>query len=118
MTRNRALIIVAALIVVAGGVFFLVRGSGGQGQQVTLSVTVKGTTMEPEQLVVKQNDQVTMTVTTDRDEEIHLHGYDISLQARAGQPVTRTFRADKTGSFDIEIEDLKKEIGSLKVEPR
>ena len=34
-----------------------------------------------------------------------------------GDTVTRTFTADKTGSFQIEIEDTSTEIGSLEVQP-
>ena len=35
-----------------------------------------------------------------------------------GQPATKTFTADKTGSFEIEIEDSSTRLGELEVQPR
>jgi hypothetical protein len=115
------LLIVAAVVVVflaVGGYLVFGRGSGA-GQPRTLAVSVTGTTMTPNQLSVSAGDRVTMSVTVDKKEEIHLHGYDIKFQAtKAGDTVTQTFTADKTGSFDIEIEDTSTQVGTLEVRPR
>lgn len=116
-------IVVIAAVVVAfvgvGGYLIFGRSAGGAGQPRTFDVTVNGTTMTPDRLSVQQNDTVTVNITTDRKEEIHLHGYDVKFEAEgAGDPVTHTFKADRTGSFDIEIEDTGTGIGSLNVNPR
>ena len=59
-----------------------------------------GTKMSPEKVTATQNQQVTFNVTADKQEEIHLHGYDIKFEVGgAGQTVTHSFKADKTGSF-------------------
>lgn len=117
MTRNRGLIIAAvvAVFVVAGG-YLALRPQGGPGRAVTLNISVKGDTMSPDDPSAGQNDTVTMTVTADRKEEIHLHGYDIKFEIEGpGRSVTKTFRADKTGKFPIEIEDTGRELGDLTV---
>lgn len=38
----------------------------------------------------------------DADDEFHLHGYDLSATATAGQETTIEFTADQLGSFDLE----------------
>ena len=38
----------------------------------------------------------------DADDEFHLHGYDLSANATAGQEVSIDFTADQLGSFDLE----------------
>ena len=119
MTRNR--VIVLAVIVVAflaiGG-FLIATSIGGGGNPVTISLTVSGSTMTPGDSSAKQGDQVTMTVTADKAEEIHLHGYDLQFQVpSAGGSVTHTFTADRTGTFPIEIEQTSTEVGNLKVSP-
>jgi len=118
MQRDRILIVavVVAVFLTAGGVL-IYRTVGGGGRDVTLDVTVTGTTMSPSDLVVKQGDRVTKTVTTDKAEEIHLHEYDIKFAGEPGKKVTHTFTADKTGKHSIEIEDTGTEIGKLTVNP-
>lgn len=118
MQRNRMLIVavVVAVFVVAGGVL-IYRTVGGGGRDVTLDVNVTGSTMSPADLTVKRGDHVTMSVTTDRAEDIHLHEYDIKFAGEPGKKVTHTFTADKTGEHMIEIEDTSTEIGKLIVNP-
>jgi len=119
--RPASVAIIAAVVVVflaAGGYLIFGRGSGGGGKPVTVNVSVTGTTMQPPTITVHQGDKVTANVTADRKEEIHFHGYDIIFNVeKAGDTVTHTFTADKSGNFDIEIEDTGTGIGSLVVQP-
>lgn len=108
--------VVLALFILAGG-FLIVRSIGGGGANVTLDVSITGSTMSPSTLTVKQGDHVTMNVTTDKAEEIHLHEYDIKFEGEPGKKVTHTFTAGITGDHTIEIEDTGTEIGKLTVNP-
>ncbi len=118
MSRNRAILLaVVVVLFVAAGAFFVVRGTGGGGRDVSLDLKVTGANMQPSDPSARLNDRVTMTVTTDKDEEIHLHGYDIAFECKAGKPLTKTFKADKTGPFEIEIEDTSQKLGQLTVNP-
>jgi uncharacterized protein YxeA len=107
---------VVAVFVIAGGVL-IYRTIGGGGANVTLDITVTGNTMSPAKPAVKQGDHVTMTVTTDKTEDIHLHDYDIQFAGEPGKKVTHSFTADKTGPHLIEIEDTGQELGNLTVNP-
>lgn len=73
--------------------------------------------MSPSTLQAHQNDTVTITVTSDQDGEVHLHEYDIHFETRAGQPVSHTFKADKTCTCDIEWESTSTALGQLVVSP-
>ena len=120
--RRGTVVIVAVVVVLflAGGAYLLFgRGSGAAAQTRTFDVTVSGSTMTPSQIAVHEGDRVTLSFTIDKPEEVHLHGYDIMFSAeQPGQKVTKTFTADKTGSFDIEIEQTSTQIGSLRGDPR
>jgi hypothetical protein len=120
LSRTGAFVIAAVVvvIVVVGAVLVGRSAAGPSGGAKTLSVSVTGDKMSPDNLSANQNAQVTMHVTADKKEEIHLHGYDIKFEVpAAGQTVTHSFKADKTGSFEIEIEDTSTHLGQLNVSP-
>jgi hypothetical protein len=116
MSRNRIAVVIGVLVVfvIVGGILIYARSTGGQ--PVTLNVTVTGAkTMNPSDLSAHQNDSVTINITSDTDGEVHLHGYDIIFATKAGQTVSKTFKADKTGKFDIEWESTSTGLGTLAV---
>ena len=120
MNRIGAFVIAAVVlvIVVVGGFVVLRNGGSSAAGPKTLSVSITGTTMSPNKLGATQNQQITLQVTADKKEEIHLHGYDIHFEVGgAGQTVTHSFKADKTGSFEIEIENTSSHLGELDVTP-
>ena len=117
MSRYRASIVIAvvAIFVAVGGVLIFANQNAG-GKNVTLNVTVSAAkSMSPSDLSAHHNDTVTINVTSDTDGEVHLHGYDIHFDTKAGQVVTQTFKADKTGDFEIEWESTSTHLGHLVV---
>jgi FtsP/CotA-like multicopper oxidase with cupredoxin domain len=70
----------------------------------------------------QRGDTVRLVVTSDAQDEIHLHGYDITRNPRPGRPARFRFAADIEGVFDIEshvAEDAGREplVARLVVEP-
>jgi uncharacterized protein YxeA len=117
MSRNRIAIVITVLVAFAivGGVLVFANRSHG-GQNVTLNVTVTGAkTMQPSDLSAHQNDTVTINITSDTDGEVHLHGYDIAFDNKAGVVTTHTFKADKTGDFPMEWESTSTPLGQFVV---
>jgi len=109
---------------VAGGVLIYVNGhKGGQNVTFDLSVTnakamkVDSPSGVPERLQAHQNDTITITIKSDQDGEVHLHDYDIAFDTRAGQTVSKTFKADKTCTCEIEWESTSTHLGKLTVSP-
>jgi pyruvate/2-oxoglutarate dehydrogenase complex dihydrolipoamide acyltransferase (E2) component len=65
-----------------------------------------------------EDETVKFRVTSDVDEEVHVHGYDIAKDIPAGETVTVSFPADITGIFEIEYEHAGEQIGQLRVDPK
>ena len=116
MSRNRVLIVAAVLVVFIVAAGALIAAGRQAGQPRTINVTVTGAkTMEPSDWKANQNDTVTVNIKSDTDGEVHLHGYDIHFETRAGQTVSKTFKADKSGTYPIEWESTSAELGQLVV---
>jgi cytochrome c oxidase assembly protein Cox11 len=119
MSHYRFAIVAAVLVVfVAVGAYLIFGHKSAGGQNVTRNVTVTGgTSMKPSQLSVNQNDKVTINITSDMDGEVHLHGYDIAFDTKAGQVVSHTFKAANSGDWPMEWESTSTPLGDLKVNP-
>jgi len=50
-------------------------------------------------------------------EEVHIHGYDIKKDVKAGETEKISFKATIDGIFEIEFEDSAKQIAELRVDP-
>lgn len=117
MNRYRLPIVVAVLVVfvVVGGILIFANQNAG-GQNVTFNVTVTGAkSMSQDTLRAHYNDNITINMTSDTDGEVHLHGYDIHFDTKAGQVVSQTFKAVNTGDFEIEWESTSTHLGHLVV---
>jgi hypothetical protein len=117
VNRYRIPIVIAVVVVFAiiGAVLIFANQNSG-GKDVTFNVTVTGArSMSPDTLTAHHNDNITINVTSDTDGEVHLHGYDIHFETKAGQAVSHTFKAVNTGDFEIEWESTSAHLGHLVV---
>jgi hypothetical protein len=76
----------------------------------------------PADIKVTKGDDVTIVVSADAPDDIHLHGYDIEKPVEPGKPATFKFTADIEGIFEIESHKAEDEgrdplLGKLTVEP-
>jgi hypothetical protein len=120
--------ILIALVVLVG-IFFFVQPSRAPSLDQPTKVTstpktfelvVKGKklTSGPQVLQVNEGDEVVIKIVSDEAEELHLHGYDKSLDLDANVPEQLSFTANLTGRFPYELEHSKIEIGALEVLPK
>ena len=56
-------------------------------------------------------------VRSPEDEEVHIHGYDITKDVKAGQTARISFKATIDGIFEIEFEHSGTQIAELRVDP-
>ncbi|HXC78518.1 MAG TPA: hypothetical protein VNU19_15900 [Candidatus Acidoferrum sp.] len=121
MSRFRLAIIAGTLVIFIGiGAYLIFGNKNPAPQNRTFNVTVTGAkTMTPiTELMVNQNDTVTINISSDTTGEVHLHGYDIPFNCVAGQVVSHTFKATISGGpFDIEWESTSTHLGDLIVNP-
>jgi hypothetical protein len=70
------------------------------------------------ELTFTRGEPVRFRVRHPSDEEVHVHGYDITKDIRAGQSATIAFRATSEGIFEVELEHSGTPLGTIRVEPR
>ena len=146
MTRNQRIgLLVAALAVAVVAIVVAVASGGDDGNDQatnttqttseqpggtapakpeTFRIDIKGgkPVGGPADIKVKKGDKVTIVVSADAHDDIHLHGYDIEKPVEPGKPATFKFTANIEGIFEIEshvAEDAGREplMGKLTVEP-
>lgn len=118
----RALLGVAAIVVAV--VLLIVLKSNNSDSSAT---TTKGVTTivikngEPvggiAQLTYNKGEEVRFKVDSDVSDEVHMHGYDIMKDVKAGGSVSFDFPATIEGVFEAELEGRKEQILELTVNP-
>ncbi|MFT4217394.1 MAG: hypothetical protein QM619_09465 [Micropruina sp.] len=49
-----------------------------------------------------KGDAFVLDITSDRDDEVHVHGFDKEIEVSAGQHLTVPMVADRTGRYEVE----------------
>ena len=75
--------------------------SNGTAQESVVAVNFSGNHLTPETIRVKQGDDVTLNLETDRPGSFHIHGYDLEKEAVVGEVTEFQFMANATGRFRI-----------------
>lgn len=114
---------IAAAIAVVAIVVILATGGGSDANTTTRGVTkvvvrngapVGGV----KKIEVKRGQRVRFTVTSDVADEVHVHLYDFHKDVSEGGTVSFDFPADKaTGVSEVELENAKLQLISLRVDP-
>jgi FtsP/CotA-like multicopper oxidase with cupredoxin domain len=73
---------------------------------------------EPAVLRAHQGDEVTLRITSDTADELHLHGYNLHLRVSPETTAVLQFTANRTGRFTYELHKSGVELGALEVYPR
>ncbi len=76
--------------------------------------------LEPDgtqEIRVGRGETVRFRVRSPQDDEIHVHGYDLTKEVPGGETVTMRFPADIEGIFEIELEQSGMALGQLRVDP-
>lgn len=90
--------------------------SAVQGQVIEISVAGGKVTGPTGRVKVKQGSTVTLKVTSDVADEIHLHGYDKHVDVAKGGTATLTFKATLSGVFEAELESRGLQLVQLQVQ--
>jgi len=123
MSSNAMRALAGAGVVVVAVVLLVVLKSGNGAS----SATTKGVTRiviehgKPvggiAQLTYNKGERVRFEVDSDVSDEVHMHGYDIMKDVKAGGSVSFDFPATIEGVFEAELEGRKEQILELTVNP-
>jgi hypothetical protein len=64
---------------------------------------------------VDKGEPLTLRVTSDEADEVHVHGYDLKVDLEVGQPGEITFTPDVAGVYEVELEDAGLQLLELEV---
>jgi hypothetical protein len=113
-----------AFLVVAGALALAGCGGGKSSSTatasgpVTITVQVKG--RKPvggiQRATAHKGQQVAIVVHSNVADEVHVHGYDLHKDVKAGGTIRIQFPANITGVFEAELESRKLQIVELTVE--
>jgi plastocyanin len=82
-------------------------GTGKTAKITDIVVSVKDGKVSPKahRVKVAAGSSVRILVSSDVDDEVHVHGYEIEREVSAGQSATIEFTADQTGVFEVETHE-------------
>ena len=75
------------------------------GSNINVSFAAGQVSGDTGRIPVEAGSQVTITVSSDVADEIHLHGYDLSADVGPEAPGSLTFQATIPGVFEVELEN-------------
>ena len=85
------------------------------GTNIAVSYVGGQVTGDSGRVPVTPGDLVTITVTSDVADEVHLHGYDLSAPVGPDTMSALTFQASISGVFEVELEELGTLLFTLQV---
>jgi len=100
-------------VLVLGGLFLILRPDppAATPAKHSFDLEIRGDGMSPEEVSVREGDRVTMSITSERPVEVHVHGYDLEQEVEPGEPTELSFEADLTGRFPMENHETEAELG-------
>jgi hypothetical protein len=71
---------------------------------LVVEVSLKGGTATPngDRLTATKGTILRLEITSDHDDEVHVHGYDVEIPVKAGATVKMEITLDQVGRFEIE----------------
>lgn len=115
------LVLVSALVLAALWLAFSPQPSvSAPAQPRTFDLLIKDgkPASVPDSMRVRQGDEVTLSIESDRNDELHVHGYDLKLRIKAGEPAVLEFAATRSGRFELELHRRHTAVGALEVYPK
>jgi hypothetical protein len=123
MRSKKVRLALGVAVVIAAVVLLVVLGSGSGGEStdagtVATIVVKHGKPVGGiRDLTYNKGDQIRFRVVSDVSDEIHVHGYDVMKDVKAGGSVGFDFPATLEGVFEAELEGRKEQIIQLTVNP-
>jgi hypothetical protein len=85
------------------------------GQRIEVTVAGGQVSGDTGRVPVPAGEHVTLVVTSDAPDELHVHGYDLAADLAPGTPATVEFDATIPGVFEVELHDAGTLLLSLQV---
>jgi hypothetical protein len=87
-----------------------------EGQRIEVTVTGGRASGDTGRVPVAVGEQVTLAITSDVTDEVHVHGYDLTADLTPGEPAELSFAATIPGVFEVELHDAGTVLLSLQIQ--
>jgi hypothetical protein len=85
------------------------------GRRIEVQVSGGQISGESGRVPVTVGEHVTLVITSDAADQVHVHGYDLETELSPGQPAELTFDATIPGVFEVELHEAGTVLLSLQV---
>jgi plastocyanin len=85
------------------------------GQRIEVQVSGGEVSGDTGRVPVAAGEHVTLVITSDVADEVHVHGYDLEAELSPGQPTEIAFDATIPGVFEVELHEAGTQLLSLQV---
>jgi hypothetical protein len=75
------------------------------GRRIDITVKGKQVTPAPASVKLAVGESLTIAVTSDKNNTLHAHGFEVAKDLKAGQPGQVTIKGAQTGIFEFELHD-------------
>ena len=72
------------------------------GRVIDVTITGRKVTPAPTTVDLQAGEKLTLVVTSDHDDELHAHGFDVEATLKAGTPTTVTLTGAEAGQYEVE----------------
>ena len=77
--------------------------STATGRTIAVTVTGKQVTPAPATVDLAVGETLTVTVTSDHDDQLHAHGFEVEQDVKAGVPTSVVLKGAEPGVYDVEM---------------
>ena len=103
MTTTRVMARLTSLLMVA---LMVTSCTPASAPPTTITVTLSSSAPDsPERIEVPLGSEVTMVVTSEIDDVLHVHGYELTEDVHAGDTTELNFTADLSGVYEVETHE-------------
>jgi hypothetical protein len=85
------------------------------GQRIEVQVSGGAVSGDTGRVPVAAGEHLTLVITSDVADEVHVHGYDLEAELSPGQPTEIAFHATIPGVFEVELHEAGTQLLSLQV---
>ena len=75
------------------------------GRTITITVTGRTVTPPPAQVDLPVGETLTLVVTSDHDDELHAHGFEVEVPLKAGVPTQLSLTGKQPGLYEVETHE-------------
>lgn len=120
--KRNAMLVVVSLVSfgLLAYIFMLLQPSNNTPQTIRdFSITIADEKVIGDgRMRVVEGDTVSISVLSNNDHELHIHGYDTLVNLDANMTASIQFVADRPGRFEAELHDTDTTVFVLEVQPR